>query len=193
MMGPLRAVPAFAAFTPKLDAPTRNKLALRGVLFAAVGVVLAVFTGAGVLNAWGASREALTAVIGLLLLLTALQGVIGWPAPPAPAPPPDGENLPLTRLALSPLAFPNILPPFAVGVLILFAAYFPDAESQLKMVGLALGLLAVDLVAMRYAQQILKAIGTHTLQVLGAVFGVAQLALAAEMIFWGVKTAFAAG
>lgn len=192
MTGPLRVVPAFAALTPKLDAPTRHRLALRGALFAAVGVLLAVFMGAGLLKSWGASKEALTTVIGLLLLLTALQSVIGWPAPPTPTPPPEGENLPLTRLALAPLAFPNILPPFGVGVLILFAAYFPDVENQLKMVGLALGLLVVDYVAMRYAQQILKAIGTHTLQVLGAVFGVAQLALAAEMVFAGVKAAFAA-
>jgi multiple antibiotic resistance protein len=193
MMGPLRAVPTFAGFTPKLDTPTRNMLALRGVLFAAVGVVLAVFIGARLMQSWGASREALVTVIGLLLLLTALQSVIGWPAAPTPTPPPEGENLPLTRLALAPLAFPNILPPFGVGVLILFAAYFPDFENQLKMVGLAVGLLAVDYAAIRYARQILAVLGTHTLQVLGAVFGVAQLALAMEMIFWGVKTAFAAG
>lgn len=192
MTGPLRVVPAFAAFTPKLDAPTRNRLALRGALFAAVGVLLAVFMGAGLLKSWGASKEALTTVIGLLLLLTGLQSVIGWPAAPTPTPPPEGENLSLTRLALAPLAFPSILPPFGVGVLILFAAYFPDVENQLKMVGLSLSLLVVDYVAMRYAQQILKAIGTHTLQVLGAVFGVAQLALAAEMVFAGVKAAFAA-
>jgi small neutral amino acid transporter SnatA (MarC family) len=61
------------------------------------------------------------------------------------------------------------------------------------MVGLALGLLVVDLIAMRYAHQILKAIGIETLQVLGAVFGVLQLSLALEMIFWGLKTAFALG
>jgi multiple antibiotic resistance protein len=78
-------------------------------------------------------------------------------------------------------------------VLILFAAFFPDLENQLKIVGLSLGLLAVDLVAMRHAEQILKAIGAETLQVLGAVFGVAQLALALEMIVWGLKTAFASG
>jgi multiple antibiotic resistance protein len=191
MTGPLRVVPGFAALSRTLDAPSRDRLALRGALFAACGVLLAVFMGAGLLKSWGASRESLTIVIGLLLLLTGLQSVIGWPAPPASAPAPEEENPSLTRLALSPLAFPNILPPFGVGVLILFAAYFPDIQNQLKMVGLALALLVVDLVAMRYAQQVLRAIGTHTLQLLGAVFGVAQLALAMEMILWGLKSAFA--
>jgi multiple antibiotic resistance protein len=126
MTGPLRVVPAFAGLTAKLDAPTRHRLALRGALFAAAGVLLAVFVGAGILKSWGASREALATVTGLLLLLTALQSVIGWPAPPTPTLAPEGENLPLSRLALAPLAFPNILPPCAVGVLMLFAAFFPD-------------------------------------------------------------------
>jgi multiple antibiotic resistance protein len=191
MTGPLRVVPGFAALSQKLDTRSRNRLALRGALFAACGVLLAVFMGAGLLKSWGASPESLTIVIGVLLLLTGLQSVIGWPVPPVPGLSPEEENLSLTRLALAPLAFPNILPPFGVGVLILFAAYFPNTQDQLKMVGLSLALLAVDLVAMRYAQQILRAIGSHTLQLLGAVFGVAQLALAVEMILWGLKAAFA--
>jgi hypothetical protein len=69
------------------------------------------------------------------------------------------------------------VPPFAVGVLILFAAFFPDLRSQLQMVALAFGLLLADLVAMRHARRILAVIGAGTLQVLGAVFGVLQLAL----------------
>jgi small neutral amino acid transporter SnatA (MarC family) len=35
------------------------------------------------------------------------------------------------------------------------------------------------------------AIGPSTLQVLGAIFGVLQLALAIQMIFWAVKSTFA--
>jgi hypothetical protein len=54
-------------------------------------------------------------------------------------------------MALAPLAFPRILPPFAVGVLILFGAYFPDIASQLRIAGLSLALLVVDYLAMRYA------------------------------------------
>jgi multiple antibiotic resistance protein len=101
MTGPLRVVPAFAGLTAKLDAPTRQRLALRGAMFAAVGVLLAVFVGAGILKSWGASREALATVTGLLLMLTALQTVIGWPVSPAPSPPPDASHpSPATRRSL---------------------------------------------------------------------------------------------
>jgi multiple antibiotic resistance protein len=183
MTGPLRVVPAFAGMTREFDTPVRNRLALRGVLYAAVGILLAVFVGRVILKSWGATPQALAAATGLLLLLTAFQALIGWPAPPAPGPATEPNP---DRLALSPLAFPTIVPPFAVGVLILFAAYFPDFSSQWTMLGVAGGILAVDLVAMCFARSILPLIGLPTLQMLGAVFGVLQLSLAIQMIFWSI-------
>lgn len=185
MTGPLRVVPMFAALTRDFDAPIRNRLALRGVLFASAGVLLAVFVGHVILKSWGATPQALAAATGLLLLLTALQSLVGWPSTSANNSVPE---VAADKMALSPLAFPTIVPPFAVGVIILFAAYFPDLNSQLKIVGLSLGLLFLDLVAMRYSRQILQAIGTSTLQVLGAVFGVLQLSLALQMIFWAFES-----
>lgn len=191
MTGPLRVVPGFASISGALPPEARHDLARRGVLFAAIGVLLSVFVGHGILRSWGASPQALATATGTLLLLTALRDLTGWPAPPPPpAARPDASP---GRLALSPLAFPIILPPFAVGVLVLFAAHFPDLASQGKMVGLALGLLVVDLLAMRHAERIMAALGPVALHLLGAVFGVLQLALATEMIFWGVKTAFVGG
>jgi multiple antibiotic resistance protein len=185
MTGPLRVVPTFAGMTREFDGPARNRLALRGVLYGAVGILLAVFVGHVILKSWGATPQALAAATGLLLVLTALQALIGWPAAPLPAK--DVESSP-DRLALTPLAFPTIVPPFAVGVLILFAAYFPDLESQFKMIGLTFGLLIADLIGMRYAQQIISVIGMNTLQILGAIFGVLQLSLALQMIFWAVRS-----
>lgn len=79
MTGPLRVVPGFAALTRDTDAPVRHRLALRGVMFAAVGVLLAVFVGHAILKSWGASPQALATATGLLLLLTALQALVGWP------------------------------------------------------------------------------------------------------------------
>jgi multiple antibiotic resistance protein len=188
MTGPLRVVPGFAALSRELDGVQRNSIATRGALYAAAGVLLAVLMGHVILASWGASPQALSAATGILLFLTALQSLIGWPV--ASQTSQDGHVTGPMRLALSPLAFPIILPPFAVGVLILFGAYFPDFYSKLMMLGLSLGLIAVDWIAMKYSQQIIEKIGASTLQVLGAVFGVLQLSLAIQMVFWAVKSAF---
>lgn len=188
MTGPLRVVPGFAALSRELNDEQKKSIATRGALYASAGVFLAVFMGHTVLASWGASPEALATATGLLLFVTALQSLVGWPVASQPTQSGEAGNTP--RLALSPLAFPTILPPFAVGVLILFGAYFPDMYSKLMMLGLSLGLIAVDWIAMKYAQQIMEKIGASTLQVLGAVFGVLQLSLAIQMIFWAIKSTF---
>lgn len=56
------------------------------------------------------------------------------------------------------------------------------------MLGMALGLLVVDYFAMRYAKPIMATIGSTPLQVLGAVFGVLQLSLAIQMVFWAIRS-----
>lgn len=190
MTGPLRVVPGFAALSSALDEEQKKRIATRGALYASAGVFLAVVMGHTILASWGASPEALAAATGILLFLTALQSLVGWPAvSPAGQ---NNQNSSFARLALSPLAFPTILPPFAVGVLILFGAYFPDWYSKVMMLGLTWGIIAVDWIAMKYAKQIMEKIGASTLQVLGAVFGVLQLSLAIQMVFWAIKSTFMA-
>lgn len=186
MTGPLRVVPMFASLTAKWEPDERNRLALHGVLYAAVGILLAIFVGHSILKSWGASPQALAAATGLLLLLTALQPLLGLKS--AQGPEQGTIDLQKKHLALSPLAFSTIVPPFAVGVLILFGANFPDLKSQMTMAGLAIGLLAVDFVAMRFSQQIMRFLGPSLLQILGAVFGVLQLSLAIQMILWALST-----
>ncbi|MEZ6139756.1 MAG: MarC family protein [Zavarzinella sp.] len=185
MTGPLKVVPSFAHFTRGIEANRRNRIARRAIVFAAAGVILAVFVGFSIMKSWGASPQALAAATGILLLITAIQSLIGWPSPVQ-----SQNDDKSDRIALSPVAFPTILPPFAVGVLILFGAYFPNLNNQLKMIALAFLILILDLIAMRYADQIMNYIGSNVLQVLGAVFGVLQLSLAIQMLFWsfGIPT-----
>lgn len=188
MTGPLRVVPGFAALTGELDEEQKRSVALRAALYASAGVALAVFMGHTILASWGATPESLAAATGILLFVTALQSLVGWPASNQSSPAKQPANH--TRLALSPLAFPIILPPFAVGVLILFGAYFPDLKSKLFMLGLSVGIISVDWIAIRFAEWIMEKIGASTLQVLGAVFGVLQLSLAIQMIFWAIKSTY---
>ncbi len=125
------------------------------------------------------------------MLFTALNALVGGPSSPANLSTPREETADLRHLALSPLAFPTIAPPFAVGVLVVFAAFCPDLASPGKMLAVACGLRLIDDVAMRGARQILVVIGTSTLRLLGAVFAVLQLALAVQMMFWAGKSTFA--
>ncbi|MFN0129570.1 MAG: MarC family protein [Verrucomicrobiales bacterium] len=111
---------------------------------------------------------------------TSLQAILGT-TPPASSP--DGER----DLAIAPLAFPTLVPPYAVGVIILFAPHFSQTTFLLQIVGLAVGLMLLEWLAMTFADRILRVRGPTTLKVLGSVFGVLQLSLGIELILHAVK------
>jgi multiple antibiotic resistance protein len=178
MTGPLKAVPTFAALTGRLTQAERNATAGKAVGVAVIALLLAIYAGHFIMKSWGASAQAVSAAAGLLLAIASLQAILGKAAM---------EETGQGDLAITPLAFPTLVPPYAVGVLILFAAHFSEAGSLTKMAGLAAGMMLLDWLAMRHAQAILRVLGPTTLRVLGSVFGVLQLSLGIEMMLFALK------
>lgn len=189
MMGPISVIPGFAMLTQPADPALARRIAVRAASYAAIAVVLAVLLGYGVLTGWGASPASLIIAAGLLLLLSSLGHVMAPAAAAAPAaPPPDAQPRPAPGLgiALSPLAFPMIVTPPAIGVLIIFTAYFREEGQQLLILAIGLAIVLLDLLAMLAARRIMGWIGMVPLRILGAVFGVLQVALAVEFIVSGI-------
>jgi multiple antibiotic resistance protein len=186
MMGPIGLIPAFAGLTAGADAALRRRIALGAFGYACVALCLAVAIGAGVLAAWGASRPALVIAAGLLLALASLRNILAPPRSPGVSGPAAPPAPPSPAVALSPLAFPSIVTPHGVGVLIVFVAYAPEASVKGSILAVGLAIMALDLFAMLAAHRLMRAIGTVPLTVLGAVFGVLQLALGVEMIASGI-------
>ena len=145
-----------------------------------IALALAIFAGHFIMKSWGASPRAVSAAAGLLLAISSLQAILGTSSAPL-------QDVSERDLAISPLAFPTLVPPYAVGVLILFAAHVSETAYLLQIAGLALGMMLLNLLAMTFAAQILRALGPTTLRVLGSVFGVLQLSLGIEMILYAVK------
>jgi multiple antibiotic resistance protein len=88
--------------------------------------------------------------------------------------------------SLSPLAFPTIITPYGVAVLILLLAA-TDSSRKMAIFGVLLAVLVLDLAAMIFARKILGALGVTTLWILGAVLGVLQVALAIQLAIYGVR------
>lgn len=185
MMGPIGLMPAFAGLTADADDALRRRIAVRAWLYASAALAIAVGIGAGVLAAWGATRPSLVIAAGLLLCVASLRAVVGGAGAQATAPA-AARSAPSPALALSPLAFPTIVTPHGVGVLIVFVAYATEASTKATILGVALAVLALDLVAMLVARRVMAWLGPVPLTMLGAVFGVLQVALGIEMIASGV-------
>ena len=116
----------------------------------------------------------------IVLFLVALQMVMAqYEGPPAAGGQPP---TPTMSLAMTPLAFPTIVTPYGIAVLIIFLVLSPGLDYSLKVMGALTLVMVLNLLCMLYARQILKAIGVATLQILGAVLGVLQIALAMEYL-----------
>ena len=86
------------------------------------------------------------------------------------------------KLALTPLAFPTIVTPYGIAAVIVFATLASgDHDAELTLAGIVLVILAMDWVAMLFAEVILKRVRTP-LQVFAVVLGVTQIALGLQVI-----------
>lgn len=185
MMGPIGLMPVFAALTSQMDRPTQHRVALRASIFAALGVLIAVFIGDAILKGWGINNSSLVVAAGAILALSAIRSILLPPAPPAISP----VGLDPKSMAVRPLAFPTIISPQGIGVVIIFIAFLPSMSSKATVLAVAGFIILLDYGAMRIAHWFMAKIGMVPLMVLGAVFGVLQVALGVEMILSGFSLA----
>ncbi|MDG2524134.1 MarC family protein [Stenotrophomonas sp. HITSZ_GD] len=114
---------------------------------------------------------------GLVFLLVALQLVLAQYRAPAVA---------LAGVAAAPppiahLVFPVTLPAYGIAALIVLMAMSGSMERMIAILALACGVLVLDLLVMLFIRPLLHWIGQLPLQILGAVLGMLQVALALQL------------
>ena len=162
-----------------MDQPTRARVAQRAALLGFASLFIAVFMGASMLASWGIGKGSLIFAAGLIVTSTALLPLLWGGGGGNTA---SGTKQTPEQLAVSPLAFPGIVTPRAIGVLIIFVAFFPTLEGKLTVLAVAGLTMLLNLLGMRYAHWFMQNVGMTPLLVLGAVFGVLQVALGIEMM-----------
>jgi multiple antibiotic resistance protein len=180
-IGPLKLFGPFAALTQSRHRAFRIRLALLGTGFGAVAAVAAATVGRSILDSWGVSTGALKLAGAIVLFLVALRSVLEQYSPVAPAEAAGSvSTVPARALALSPLAFPAIITPYGVAVIVL-GTVVAGAERRWEFFGVIALVLLLDLVAMLTAHIILRAPGITTLLgILGAVMAFLQIAMGVQ-------------
>src|SRR6201993_1967708 len=189
-LGSLNVIGPFATFTRGRDAAFKRGLAFRAFLVAAIALLFAATLGAKALEAWGISVGALLLAAGAILFLVALQPVLAGysprggqvqaiPAVPAPSEP---------ELAFSPLAFPTIVTPYGLALLILLFTLYPFGSGGLGILAIASFVLALDLLAMLCTDLLAKIPFIKPgLDILGCVMGVLLIALGVQAAADGLR------
>jgi len=181
MLGPIKILVPFVDLTRGSDSEFRWRLATRAILFSAAALVIAGVLGRTMLENFEISLQVLAMTGGIILFLVALQTVLqqSTVAPTRAMAESDRRDL---KLAVTPLAFPTIVTPYGIAAVIVFATLAAgDHNAEMTVAGIVLLILALDWLAMLFAEAILRWIGT-ALQVLAVVLGVTQIALGLQVI-----------
>jgi multiple antibiotic resistance protein len=185
-LGPLKVIPTFIQLTREANRPLRRQLAFRSTAVSTLVIVLVVLIGRNILEVWQIQLPSLMIAGGILLSLVALQLVLTQygltQQQPASSEPPD------LHLAITPLAFPTILPPF--GIAIALTLMIVSTELGLNpwvVIFLLLMVMGLNLASMLAARPIFKFVRPVTLKILGFTLGVMQFALGIQFILTGLE------
>lgn len=180
MLGPVKVIGPFFAATRELDPAALRKLAFKIFVFAVIAVLIAGLVGGAMLRKWQISTPVMMIAGGLVFLLVALQMVLAQYEPQPPSSATGGPQV-------MHLVFPVTVTPYGVAALIVTMALSAGLERSLTVLGIALGVMVLNLLAMLVVRPIMHWIGPVPLQILGAVLGILQVALALQIIVLGLK------
>jgi multiple antibiotic resistance protein len=182
IMDPPSAVPVFLAVTNGLSRADRKRAALLAVATSALVIALFALAGQQILGYLRVSVPALQTAGGLLLLLVALQLLMGRSEEIEQATPEQR-----TSIAMVPLGTPLLAGPGAIVATIVFTKRSGGAGDY---VALFLALAAVHLVlwiALRYSGVISRLLRPAGILLVTRVAGILLAAIAVQMMADGVR------
>jgi multiple antibiotic resistance protein len=181
-LGPLKSAIVYVTLTADADAGFRRSIAIRTVLTATFVAILFVIAGEFLLDAFHVSIPALKMAGGLILMLFALELVLGSKSQEAP----KTDSAESTNIAVYPLAMPLMATPQGLVAIVTLTAAAPGTSELVLMIGLILGIMAFNFIFFLGAHRILSAIGPAALKVVSSIVGLLLVALAIQLMIWGL-------
>jgi multiple antibiotic resistance protein len=184
IMDPPGSVPVFLALTGSYHRKARNRSADLAVLTALTVIVVFALFGQQVLEYLHVSLAALQVAGGLLLLLVALELLMGWGAEPSLK-----EDV---NVSMVPLGTPLLAGPGAIAATIVFAKAVHHGR---QVVALAAGILAVHLLlwlTLRFSTVILRVLGRSGVSLVTRIAGLLLSSIAVQLAADGIAKFVAA-
>ncbi|MEJ2602520.1 MAG: MarC family protein [Gammaproteobacteria bacterium] len=188
-LGPKAVIAPFARSTATLDAGGRRKVALATTGISLVSIVIAATLGVRVLSNWGISTGALLIAAGIILFLIAMDSIREQYEPGDKPVASVNGDISVRRLAFR-LAFPFVVSPYGVAVVILVLTSRPEFVPITPILAMLGGIMLLNLLAMLGANRIASSpYVAPAFAVVGAVLGVLQAALGIQAILVGLRFA----
>ena len=184
-IGPLKVIPPFAKLTADADTKLRTRLAFRSFWISTITIVAVAIVGQGMVANYRVSVNALLTAAGLVIAIVAMQSILSV----------YGEKQksnskpvkPSLSMAISPISFPTILPPFGIATVLLIAIIKQRVEGDITLIlAIVVGYMVVNFICMLAAHWILKVLRPAFLSVAGTVLSVIQLGIGITWIYGGI-------
>ncbi|HXR41752.1 MAG TPA: MarC family protein [Acidothermaceae bacterium] len=185
IMDPPGSVPIFLSLTGTHSRKARNRSADLAVLTALIVIVAFALFGQQVLEYLHVTLPALQVAGGLLLLLVALELLMGWGAEP--------ELKDDVNVSMVPLGTPLLAGPGAIAATIVFAKSVHHFRDGLA---LALGIVAAHVViwlTLRFSSVILRLLRRSGVTLVTRIAGLLLSAIAVQLAADGIKAFIDAG
>lgn len=176
-IGPLKATIVYAKLTGKADSAFKRQVAFKTVTVAAVVCLVFVFAGHWLLGVFHVSLPALKIAGGLILLLFALDMVMGSEKKAE-----EGDALPSADIAIYPLAMPLMATPQGLVAITTVVAARDSVGELITVAVMVLVIMGINLAILLSADRLLKKGGGGAMVVVGKVVGLLLAALAVQLM-----------
>jgi multiple antibiotic resistance protein len=188
-LGPKAVLAPFARSTGALDVSTRRQVALTATGISLAAVLVAATIGVRVLSKWGVGTGALLIAAGIILFLVALETIRDQYTADEDAEATDTPRLSVRQLGFR-LAFPYVVSPYGVAVVVLVLTSRPDTVPATPILAMLGGIMLLNLVVMLNARRIATSpYIAPAMAIVGSVLAVLQAALGVQAVLAGLKLA----
>jgi multiple antibiotic resistance protein len=188
VLDPIGVAPLFAVLTQDYDARERRRVAIRGIIIAAVVLLGFATVGGPLLRLLGIGIPAFRMAGGILLLLLAIDMVMARHSGMRATT--DDENEETSHradISVFPVAIPLIAGPGALtSTVMLMAGAHHDLSRQIMVLVTLAMVLLLTLACLLMAPLIMRALGVTGSNVVTRIFGILLCALSIQFVIDGV-------
>ena len=182
-MGPIKVLLIYMTKTQGMDQDVRRAMARRIVMVAGSVAVGLFILGALLQQILHFSIGALNIIGGLILLLLALNMVMGGGKKSAAG----AEEADPMSMAVSPLAIPLTLNPVGIVALVVASSEVTDLPSSIAVVVMIAIVMVINLSVLLFSDRVAKYLSAAIIELLEVVLGILLGALAIQLMLNGLS------
>jgi multiple antibiotic resistance protein len=195
VIDPPGLVPVLLALTVGVAATERRRMALKGVLIAALILLGFALVGDAVLRLLGIGLPAFRTAGGVMLMLIALEMVFERRTERRSRTADELRDVGgHDDISVFPLAIPLLAGPGAItSIMLLMARYQGDVASQAVVIAVLAVVMALCVVTFLFVEPVERLLGPTLTHVISRLLGILLAAVAVQYIFDGLRNAFGLG